>query len=237
MANPAPSLEQEKRDAGAGRDALAAGPGHAARLRTVLVAPRPRGRAGPDHHAGAGRDRLCRRIGAARRLRAVRDHRAAAGVRPVRAQPHSRAGSGFLARPDHPRHRPAALGRRSDARRRPRRCHGDRLRADLHSGRCHAAGLHHRAAVQADSLWLHERHRAHRADQPAAQAARFLRGDRRPVAQPVGHRRGGVERKHQLDGVSAGRRHAGDHPAAEGKQAPARRSDRGDRRHPRRRRA
>ena len=32
-----------------------------------------------------------------------------------------------------------------------------------------------------------------------------------------------------------GCRHAGDHPAAEGQQAPARRSDRGDRRHPRRR--
>ena len=49
-----------------------------------------------------------------------------------------------------------------------------------------APGLHHRAAVQADPLRLHERHRAHRADQPAAQAVRLLDRRRRAAARACG---------------------------------------------------
>ena len=41
----------------------------------------------------------------------------------------------------------------------------------LHPGRRRAARLRHRAPLEADPLRLHERHRAHGADQPAAEAA------------------------------------------------------------------
>ncbi len=46
------------------------------------------------------------------------------------------------------------------------------------------ARLHHRPSVQADPLRLHERHRSHGADQPAAQAARLLHRGSRTVAEP-----------------------------------------------------
>ena len=62
--------------------------------------------------------------------------------------------------------------------------------------------LRHRTAVQADPLRLHERHRADRADQPAAQAVRLLDRGRRAVAQPVGDRRGDLGRQDELDGAS-----------------------------------
>ena len=45
-------------------------------------------------------------------------------------------------------------------------------------------GIRHRAAVQADPLRLHERHRAHGADQPAAQAVRLFDRRRRAAARP-----------------------------------------------------
>src|SRR5262249_37093589 len=44
------------------------------------------------------------------------------------------------------------------------------------------------AALEADPLRLHERHRAHRADQPAAQTARGLDRGCRAAAQPLADR-------------------------------------------------
>ena len=52
---------------------------------------------------------------------------------------------------------------------------------DLHRRRAGEAGLRHRAAVQADPLRLHERHRAGGDRQPVAQAVRHL--DRRATAR------------------------------------------------------
>ena len=51
---------------------------------------------------------------------------------------------------------------------------GGGIRAGLHRGRVAAAWLHHGTAVKTDPLRLHERHRADRADQPAAEAVRFF---------------------------------------------------------------
>ena len=53
-------------------------------------------------------------VGRAWHLWAVRDNLPAAGLRPVRTQPHSGAGAGFLARRRHPRRDPAAFGWRSE---------------------------------------------------------------------------------------------------------------------------
>ena len=55
-----------------------------------------------------------------------------------------------------------------------------------------APGIRHRAAVQADPLRLHERHRAHGADQPAAQAVRLFDRQRRAAARPRGRSRRSV---------------------------------------------
>ena len=62
---------------------------------------------------------------------------------------------------------------------------GDRA----HSGGHRAAGLCHRAALQADTIRLHERNRPDRPDQPAAEVARLLHRERRTVAGPVGNPR------------------------------------------------
>ena len=103
-------LRSRQEPARAGGDALAARPRHAARLRAVLVAPRPHGRPRPHHHARAGRHRLCGRLRPARRLRSLRHHRAAARLCAVRTEPNPGAGAGLLARADHPRRRPVSVG-------------------------------------------------------------------------------------------------------------------------------
>ena len=69
-----------------------------------------------------------------------------------------------------------------------RRHDGDRFGHGVHPGRRRAAGLRHRASLQADPLRLHERHCADGADQPAAQAVRLLDRERRTVARLVGDR-------------------------------------------------
>ena len=100
-----------------------------------------------------------------------------------------------------------------------------------------APRLRHRAAVQADPLRLHERHRAHGADQPAAQAVRLFDRERRAAARPRADRRVGAGRPGQLDRVRGRRRHAGGDPAAQALQAHPGHPDRGGRRDGRGRRA
>ena len=85
-------------------------------------------------------------------------------------------------------------------------------------------------ALQADPLRLHERHRAGRPDQPAAQAVRLLDREQRAAARPVGDRPGAARRRGQLDRGRARRRHAGRHPAVQAQQAHPHHPDRGRRR-------
>ena len=73
-------------------------------------------------------------------------------------------------------------------------------------------------AVQAHSLRLHERHRAHGSHQPAPEAVRLLDRRRRAVARPRDDRPIGVRRPGQLDRVRSGRRHARCDPAAQALQ-------------------
>ena len=62
--------------------------------------------------------------------------------------------------------------------------------AGVRPGRAGPARLHDRAAVEADPLRLHERHRADRADQPAAQAVRLLDRERRARCATCGRSAG-----------------------------------------------
>ena len=176
-------------------------------LPSRLAAPRPHRRAGAHHHAGAGRHRLRRGLGRARHLRPLRHHRPAAGLCAVRAEPHPGARAGLVAGADHPRPSccrcPAAI--RCARWRWPARWRWSPGLVCILAGVA-AAGLHHRAAVQADPLRLHERHRAHGADQPAAQAVRLLdRGDG-PLRSLWAIGQAVVRRRDQLDGLRCRRR-------------------------------
>ena len=115
-----------------------------------------------------------------------------------------------------------------DARRGPGGHDGGGVGAGVHPGRRAAPGLRHRAAVQADPLRLHERHRAHRADQPAAQAVRLF--DREPTGRcatcwAIGEAILGG--KANWTALRGRRRHAGGDPAAQALQANPRPPDRG----------
>ena len=146
-----------------------------ASIRPVLGAARCRRRPRSHDHAGAGRHRLCRGVRRAGHLRSLCDDRAAARLCSVRSEPDPGAGAGLLARARDPGRSAPALGRRCGARGRDRRHHGDRLGRDLRRIRPRAARLHHRAALQAHSLRIHERDRADGAAQPDPQALRLLR--------------------------------------------------------------
>jgi len=56
----------------------------------------------------------------------------------------------------------------------PRKHDGASLGSDVHVDRRVASGIRHRASFEADSLRLHERHRAHRVNQPVTKALRLL---------------------------------------------------------------
>ena len=62
----------------------------------------------------------------------IRDDCPAVGIRSCRAEPHPRAGAGFLTRRSYPSCRSAAIGRRPDAGGGTRQCHGNSLRRRLH---------------------------------------------------------------------------------------------------------
>ena len=218
-------------------EALAARTADAQPVRSRLAAARSDGRPGADHDAGAGRNRVRSGFGRPGNLRPVRHHRPAARLRAVRPEPHSGAGAGFRARRGDSRGRAASLCRRPDARRGPGEHDGGGVGAGVHPDRRNAPGIRHRAAVQADPLRLHERHRAHRADQPAAQAVRLFDRQRRAAARPRADRPVDPGRPGQLDGVRGRRRHAGGDPAAQALEANPRPPDRGRGRHGRGRRA
>ena len=146
----------------------------AAPVRPHLAPQRPGGRPRVDDDAGAGRHRLRRGIRRPRHLRPVRHHHPAPGIRAVRSQPHPGAGAGFFPGRADPRGRPAAVSGRSGAGGRAGRHDGGGVGSGVHRGGPAATGIHHRTALQADPLRLHERHCAHSADQPAAQAVRGL---------------------------------------------------------------
>ncbi|MNO87868.1 hypothetical protein D3C76_793010 [compost metagenome] len=153
---------------------LATGACHPARLPNVVVAPRHHGRVGTDHHAGARRYRLCGGLGRARHLRPLRHHYSLAGLCLVRPQPDPGAGPGLLPGGRDSRRGLALVRRRPTTRCRPGRHDGDRIGGGVHPRGYRALGLHHRAFVQADPLWLHERDRPDRVDQPVAQAFRLF---------------------------------------------------------------
>ena len=180
-----PHRAAQRRPRSGGLDTLAAGPADPAQLPVGLAASRYRRRTGADHDAGARRNRLCGGIGGAGHLRTLRDDRSAAGLCAVRSQPHPCAGTRLVAGRRHPRRRPAAVRRRPHARHRPGRHDGDRVRDRVHPGRPGTPGIRHRTPFQADPLWIHERHRADRADQPIAQASRVLDRERRAAARPL----------------------------------------------------
>ena len=99
----------------------------------------------------------------------------------LRMQSSARAGSWCwgrtLARSGDPGRRAAVVCGQSRTRGRAGGHDGDRVRPRLHGRWSGAPWLHHRAAVEADSLRLHERHRAHGAPEPISEALRVL--DRR----------------------------------------------------------
>ncbi len=212
-------------------DALAAGPATAAPLPVRLVAARHRGRPGADDDAGAGGHRLCGGLGRARHPWPVRHHRRAAGLCAVRAQPHPGDGAGFVAGRADPGGAAAARGRRPGARGGAGRRDGHRRGPDRRRRRAGQAGLHHRTAVQAHPLRLHERHRAGGHRQPAAQVVRHCHRGRRPARTGRGLGAGAVGRAAQRRGLRHRRGVAGADPAAEALAARARHAHRHRRRH------
>ena len=174
--------------------------------------------------------------GRAGHQRPLRDDRAAARVRAVRSEPHPRPRPGLRARGRDPGRRAAALGGRSAACGRAGRSDGDRLRRRVRRRGPGAPRLHHRAALEADPLRLHERHRADRDAEPDPEALRLLGQRGRTAAPGMGHRREGARGQHERRGVRDRRRHARADPAAEALAARAGHPDRRRRRHGRRRR-
>jgi hypothetical protein len=69
---------------------------------------------------------------------------------------------------------------------------GGRVRDPVHPGRRGTPGIHHRAAFQADSLRVHERHRADGIDQPTAHAVRLVDRGRRTADELMCHRHSGA---------------------------------------------
>src|SRR5215218_7576696 len=144
----------------------------------VLAASRRGGGDRADRPAGPRRHGLRTGLGTARHLRALRHHRPAGRVRRRRAQPDPRPWSRLVpGPPDRGRH-PAPGRRQRGAGRRPGGHAGDPLGRAVRAGRAGPLRLHRRPAVQSGALRLHERDRADRAAEPAAQALRLLR--RRP---------------------------------------------------------
>ena len=169
-------------------DAMVTGVAHAASVSGWLATQRHCRWAGVIDDAGAGRHGLCGGIRLAGDLRPLRHDRTAAGLCSIWPEPHPGPRTQLIARCRHTRRRFAIVCWRPAARGGAGRNDGGRLRDRLHSGRCRAVGLYHRASLQANSLWLHERHRIDRSDQPAAQSFRLFDRDRGSAARPVGYR-------------------------------------------------
>ena len=212
-------------------DALASRAEHAASVRALLVAARHRRRPRHDDHARAGRHRVRGGLGGAGHQWPLRDHRAAARVRPVRSQPHHRSRPGLGARGRDPRRRAAAFGGRSATRGRGGRNDGHRFRRGVHCSGPGSTRLHHRVALEADPLRLHERHRADGGAEPDPEALWLfgLRGRADPAG--VGNRREGGGGKHEPRGTRGRRQHPRADPDPEAPAARPGHLDRRDRCH------
>ena len=148
-------------------------------------------------------------------IRSVRHVDPAAGVRAVRSQPHPGARTGFFTGRFDPRRHIAACRKRSESRRGRGRPAGGGVRGVVHSCRSLAPGIHHRAAVEADPLRIHERHRTDRADQPTAQSCSESRSSPMARCTPSGTWHGRyMAGQHELDHLCHWRRRAGDHTSA-----------------------
>ena len=178
----------------------------------------------PDHDAGARRHCLCRGVGRPGNLWPLRDDRTSDRLCPVWSQPHHGSGPGLIPGRHHPRRRPSAFRRRSTSGRRVGRHDGHRLGDRVHTGGSGAPRFHNRTALEAHTLWLYERHRAHGPDQPAPEDFRILYRERWAVAKPFGDRRLHPERENELGRVCGWRGQPGRDPPAQGKQAAARES-------------
>ena len=130
---------------------------------------------------------------------------------------------------------PLSAGDPQRARRRGRN-DGHRVRHRVRGGRPGAPRIHHRAALQADPLRLHERHRADRDPEPDSEAPRIFRQRGWTAAPGVGDRREGVGRQHQRHGARDRRRRARADSRAEAVAAHSGHAGRGRRRHDRGRR-
>ena len=107
-----------------------------------------------------------------------------------------------------------------DASGRNRERHGNRRRGRLHPRGPGPPRLHHRAALEADPVRLHERHRACGAHQPAAEAVRLLDRHMGPLRDlwAIGDAHSCTD-KANWTGRRSGRRHAVTDPRPQGSQA------------------
>ena len=117
------------------------------------------------------------------------------------------------------RGRVTSLGRRSHACGRPREHDGGGVGSGVHPDRYVAPGFRYRTPLQADPLRLHERHRTHSADQPAAEALRLLSRCRRSIARPRAHWGRHSRRTGELDLIHSRRQHTRRDPFAQALQA------------------
>src|SRR6266576_4125461 len=216
-------------------EALATGTSDPERIPSRLGSARCDGWSGVGYDAGTGRYRLCAGFGGSRNLWAVCHDRALASVRGVWSQSYSCARAGFVSGPRDSRRRAPSLGWRRYACGNPREHDGGGLGSGVRVDRCVAPGICHGAALQADSLRLHERHRAHSADQPAAEALWVLHRWRRSIARPRAHYRRHPRRTGELDVIRNRRRHTRSDSSAQALQTHPGSSARGRRRDYRRR--
>ncbi len=107
----------------------------------------------------------------------------------VRSEPHPRPRPRLVARGRDPHRRAAAFRRRPATRGRAGGNDGRRLGHGVRGGGPGPPRLHHRAALEADPLRLHERHRADGAAEPGPEALRLLRQGRRTAPPGAGNRR------------------------------------------------
>ena len=114
------------------------------------------------------------------------------------------------------------------ARSRRGRNDGHRLGRGVHCSGPRSTRLHHRAPLEADSLRLHERHRADGGVEPDPEALWFFRLRGRTAPAGVGHRQAGDGGKHEPRGARGRRQHPRADP---GPEAPAARPGHVDRRH------
>ena len=186
-------------------------------VQSNLACSRRRCWRGAGDNVGARWHCLRSRVGLARHLRALRYHRTVACLCIVRSESDFGARARLIAGCCHSWRGFSAIWRRSRSRRGAGRHDGGCFWDCVHScGHC-AARLRHRTFIQTHPVWIHERNRADRADQPIAQIFRLLGRGRGPLARIMGHWQSGCGWKVKLGGVCDRRRHAGGSSASQEK--------------------